>query len=292
MRIAVLGLGRMGHAVASRLLETGHDVAIWNRTPGKGDDLIARGAQEMDSVGAAAAGSEVTLSVLAADPAVREVYFGLTGAIASAGPNAVLVDMSTVSPDTARALAAEVSGDRFLEAPIMGSPIATERGQARLLLSGPEATARRLDPLWSDLAAGYVYCGPTGSALTVKLMSNEVLIGSTLLLAQAIVTAQRNGIGDDVIRQVFGQSLVVGPGVLARFESLMSDEHPALWSIDLASKDIRLALDLAERAGVSAPVGAATGAELDRAAQAGLGDADMAAVVDLLRGQTAQNSAS
>lgn len=165
----------------------------------------------------------------------------------------------------------------------MGSPIATERGEARLLLGGPETTARRLDGLWNDLAAGYVYCGPAGSALTVKLMSNEVLIGSTLLLAQAIVTAQRNGIGDDVIRQVFGHSPVVGPGVLARFESLMSDQHPALWSIDLAAKDIRLALDLAERAGVSAPVATATGAELDRAAQAGLGDADMAAVVDLLR---------
>jgi 3-hydroxyisobutyrate dehydrogenase len=274
----------MGHAIASRLLETGYDVVIWNRTPGKGDDLVERGAQEMGSAGEAAAGSDVILSVLSADAAVKEVYLGAGGVIAGTGPNAILADMSTVSPDTARELAAQVSGDRFLEAPIMGSPIATAQGQARLLLGGPEATAQRLDALWNDVSAGYVYCGPSGSALTVKLMSNEVLIGSTLLLAQAIVTAQRSGIGDEVIRAVLGRNAVVGPGVLARFDSLMSAAHPTLWSIDLAAKDVRLAREAAERTGVPAPIADAIQAELERAARAGLGEADMAAVVDMLRG--------
>ncbi len=170
MRLAVLGMGRMGHAVAERLLGGEHEVVVWNRTPGRCDDLLARGAREAATPSAAAGEAEATFTSLADDAAVRAVVTGRDGVAAGLG-DGVLIDMSTVSPATTADLA-EAVGGCLLASPILGSPKAVLSGDAGYLIGGPRELYDRLVPAYDVLVEGgrRVYVGEdAGVATTLKL---------------------------------------------------------------------------------------------------------------------------
>ena len=168
MRLAVLGMGRMGHAVAERLLGGDHEITVWNRTPHKADDLVAKGAREASTPAAAAEETEATFTSLADDPAVRTVVTGQDGVAAGLG-DGVLIDASTVSPDTTAHLADTVGG-RLLASPILGSPTAVVSGDAAYLIGGPRELHDRLAPAYDVLAeAGRrVYVGEDATVATTS----------------------------------------------------------------------------------------------------------------------------
>jgi 3-hydroxyisobutyrate dehydrogenase-like beta-hydroxyacid dehydrogenase len=176
MRIAFLGLGNMGRAFAARGLETGHQVTVWNRSPGRAAELVENGAFEAKSPETAVSGAEAVLVVLADDAAVFDFCLGSHGALTSLGPGAVFVNISTVSPETARRLAEAGPEDRVLDAPVMGSPAMIAGGSGRFLIGGPAATIAPADPLWDDLGAGYTLCGPVGAGAIMKILANLLLI--------------------------------------------------------------------------------------------------------------------
>jgi 3-hydroxyisobutyrate dehydrogenase-like beta-hydroxyacid dehydrogenase len=283
MRLAVLGLGQMGQAFAARALRQGHEVTVWNRTPGRAGELVDRGAVEATSAAEAVAGVEAALVVVADDAAALEVCLAEGGAFAALGPQAVLATVSTVSPATARDLAESGPSGRVVDSPVMGSPAAIERGEGRFLVGGPAETVARLDPLWRDLGAGYVHCGLAGTGATMKVLSNLLLITGVTALAEAIATARARGIGDDLLRTVLGESMVVSPAAKLRLEPLLDDDHPGWFAPELARKDIRLATGLASNAGVPARIGPATEELLTRVIDAGGDWQDFAAVIETLR---------
>jgi 3-hydroxyisobutyrate dehydrogenase-like beta-hydroxyacid dehydrogenase len=282
MRIAVLGMGNMGKAFATRALERAHLVTVWNRSAGRAMDLEAKGAVEAESPMAAVMGSDVVLVVLADDAAVLEVCLGDDGALASLGPTAVLANISTISPDTARRLAAVGPEGRVLDSPVMGSPSLIAAGMGSFLIGGPSSAVEMLDSLWSDLGAGYTHCGPVGTGATMKLVSNLLLITGVTALAEGIVTARKNGISDELLKGVLADSFVVSAASKVRLESLFDNSHPGWFSPSLARKDVRLAVDLAERAGVELRVGPATDALLTAVIDAGEQWPDFAAVIEAL----------
>jgi 3-hydroxyisobutyrate dehydrogenase-like beta-hydroxyacid dehydrogenase len=283
VRITVLGLGLMGRAVTTRLLDKGHDLTVWNRSPGKADEVVKLGAVEARSIAQAVENAQVVLTLLTNDDAVKPVCLGDGGAVPHLPQGAILVDMSTVHPDTSRELAAAVPGGRFVDAPILGGPEAVVEGRAKYLVAGEEDTVKRLDGLFNDLGAAYIYTGPNGTATTLKLLSNLILVGSTELLAEAIVTGQSAGLSNDVLREVFGQSPAVAPGVKVRLEDVLQGDHDGWWTLELADKDMRLILKLASGVDVSLPVGAATQGIIRRAIEAGYGEKDLGAVTEALR---------
>jgi len=283
MRIAVLGLGHMGRALAIRLRDRDYEVAVWNRSPGRAEELAKRGVTEAGTVAEAVAGADVAVTLLANDAAVRQVCLGEGGAVANLYGDAVLVDMSTVHPDTSRALAAAAPGGRFIDAPILGGPEALMSGKAKLLLGGRQQVVTGLKPLWDDLSASYLYTGPNGTATTLKLLSNIILVGSTALLAEAVVTGQINGIDHDVLRRVFGESPAVAPGVQLRLEDILEGDHRGWWTLELAEKDMGLALSLATEQGITLPVAAAVERLVRHSVEAGYGEQDLAAVVEVIR---------
>ncbi|MGH2449267.1 MAG: NAD(P)-dependent oxidoreductase [Chloroflexota bacterium] len=283
MRIAILGLGQMGHAVSQRLLKTGYHLTVWNRTSGKASDLVAQGAHAASNIAEAVRGADVVLTLLTADPAVREVYLGPGGVISSARPETILIDMSTVSPSTSREVGSAAKPGQFLDAPILGGPEITAEGKARLLLGGSEQTVHKLDNVWKDLVAGTVYCGGNGTATTMKLLSNLILIGGTILLAEAVVTADRSGVGTEVVREVLGTSPAVASGVRVRLDDIMTGDHRGWWTIELAEKDTKLALLVACSAGLDLTLGTAAQHVLQRTDKAGHGQLDLGAVVEPLR---------
>lgn len=287
MHIAVLGLGRMGRAVAARLLDREYEVTVWNRSSGKAVELVARGARAARDIPQAVQQAEVVVTLLADDDAVKEVCLGDGGVIASLSAEAILVDMSTVSPGTSRALEEAAPQDRSVTAPIQGSPTATASGQARLLISGPEGVVQQLETLWNDLSAGRVYCGAIPRASMMKILSNQLLIAGTALMAEAMVTAQAAGIDNDFLRQFFGQSPVLSPGQKLRLDDVLDGDHAPQFTVKLADKDLHLALQMAARAGVELPTTTAAEQVLTRAIEMGYGEQDMAAVVEVVRPQRA-----
>jgi 3-hydroxyisobutyrate dehydrogenase-like beta-hydroxyacid dehydrogenase len=285
MRISVLGMGNMGHALASRLLEHDYDVTVWNRTAGKAGDLTQRGAVEAESLDEAVEGGEVVMMCLTNDAAVRSVALesGVAGALPA---GSVMVDMSTVAPDTSRAVGAAVPGGRFVDAPVLGGPDAFRSGRAKLLLGGDRSVIDRLDTLWNDLSAGHYYTGDNGTATTLKLLSNLILIGGTQLLMEAVATAQAHGFDHEILRDVFGGSPAVAPGVRVRLEDILHGDHEGWWTLELADKDLSLALKLARSAGLNLPLADAGEKLIARSIDAGYGDKDLGSMMNVLREQT------
>ena len=283
MRLSVLGMGSMGRAFAAHALEKGHHVTVWNRSPDRAGDLVAAGADEVGSPGQAVANCEAVLIVLADDDAVLEVCLGDGGLAGSLPPSGVVVVVSTVDPDTVRRLADEGLSERVVDAPVMGSPDMIRAGAGSFLVGGTEATVGALVPLWSDLGAGFTHCGPLGAGATMKIISNLLLITGVSAVAEAVATARRHGIPDDLLKNTLGQSFVVSPASQVRLDSLFDGAHPGWFGPELARKDVRLAVALAERAGVGVRIGPATDALLSDVIDGGRQWPDFTAVIEALQ---------
>lgn len=272
----------MGRAFANRAIGSGHQVTVWNRTPGRAADVVSAGAVEASSLQAAAEGAEVVLVVVADDEAARQVCEGPDGVLAFLGPEAVLANVSTVSPATARHLASVGPDGRVLDTPVMGSPDLIAAGFGRFFIGGPAEAVGRTASLWEGIGSGYVHCGPTGAGATVKLISNLWLITGVTALAEGLAIARHHGIGDHLLRSVVRDSMVVSPASQARLDNVLDPKHPGWFTPALARKDVRLAVALAEEAGVGAQIGPATEALLTRVIDGGQEWQDFAAVIEAL----------
>jgi 3-hydroxyisobutyrate dehydrogenase len=275
----------MGRAFAARALEKGHQVTVWNRSADRAADLISSGAIESPSPEAAVAGSDVVLIVLADDNAVLSVCLGEHGIMKSLPPGAILAVVSTVAPETVRRVADVGPKEKVLDSPVMGSPSMIAAGMGTFLMGGHSPTVSRLDSLWSDLGAGYTYCGPVGSGATMKLVSNLLLITGVSALAEAISTARGHGISDGLLKDLLADSLVVSPASKVRLESLFDRSHPGWFTPELARKDVRLAVGLAEQADVRVRIGPATDTLLSEVIDTGRSWPDFAAVIEALSQQ-------
>ena len=283
MRIAVLGMGKMGHAVAGRLLDHGHEMTVWNRSAGKAGDLVGNGASEASSPSEAVASAEVVVTSLADDTAVLSVLED--GVAESLQSVAVLCDMSTVSPATAGKLSEAVNG-RFLASPILGAPSAVSSGEAAYLVGGRKEHFDHLAALFGDLSEKARYVGDDPRrALEMKLLANYLLLGGLALVSEAVATAQAIGLSDDVISEFLSSSPLVAPGLRNRIEQVVQGRHDGWFQTTLGAKDVRLLEDLATERALRLPLAELVKRRYEEAAAEGHGDEDITAVVELLRAQ-------
>ncbi|MFB9680889.1 NAD(P)-dependent oxidoreductase [Streptosporangium vulgare] len=281
MHVAVLGMGMMGRALARRLLVRGFPVTVWNRTPGRAEELVGLGAVEAASPAEAARGAEGVLLSLADDQAVREVMSQLTG-IGSEGP--VVADTSTVAPDTARALRDMAPGSRFVAAPVIGWPPAVAEGQASVLVGGEREVVDVLKPVWSEVFASYSYCGrDPGAALAFKLLNNYLLMTGIAALSEAAATGLGVGLDETLLHDFLLTWPTVAPALHNRVDDILTGDHQGWFTTRLAAKDVRLAVDLARSAGLDLPIARLVERRYEEAAERGWGDGDIGAVVELLR---------
>ncbi len=281
MRLAVLGLGNMGRALAARLLGAGHDVAVWNRSPGRSAGLAADGAREARSVGDAVAGADLAITALADDGAVREVALGAGGVAATLGLTSLYADCSTVSPDLSAELAGALGPGRFVALPILGAPAAVAAGQATYLAGGDDHALARLDPVLAALGGGVRRYGAAPLASAAKLTSNLLLLTGVVALAEAVAVGRAGGLSDGQLHELLAGSPMVAPGLANRFDRVLAGSRDGWWPPLLGAKDAGLAVSLARQSGVSLPMAAAAGDQYRRTA-ADLPDAaDIAAVAAL-----------
>jgi len=283
---ALVGTGRMGSAMARAITRSGIPLVLHNRTRARAEALaVELGARVAGSPAEAAAAADVTLTMLADDDAVRDVYGGSGGLLGGSRPGTVLVDLSTVRPDTLRAfeaLAAE-RGVALLDAPVSGSTVLAEAGQLTLMVGGHAEDLERARPVLEPLAKMIFHLGPLGSGAAMKLAVNAVIFGLNQALAEGLVLAEAAGVDRARAYDVIEASAVGAPFVgYKRAAFLEPDTTPVAFSLELAEKDLRLIAGLAESLDVPMPQ-AATNLLVIRAAAAGGRGRDFSAVASHLR---------
>lgn len=276
MDVAVLGMGRMGQALAKRLLGGGNRVVVWNRTPGRAEEVVSAGATEAGSVADAVKEAGVVITSLSADEAVRAVALGEGGLRAALGAEAVYADASTVSPAMSEELAAAFP--RFVAMPILAPPAGVESGQAVYLAGGDPAAMERLEPALAALSGTVRRYDTAGKAMSAKLASNLLLLSGVAALAEAFAVARSGGVTDDQIRELLGGGAMVAPGVRNRFEGVLAGDMEPWWSTALGAKDAGLAAEAAAEAGIELPLARTVQGLYDEAAAAGAEDDDIVAV--------------
>jgi 3-hydroxyisobutyrate dehydrogenase-like beta-hydroxyacid dehydrogenase len=283
-QLGFLGLGRMGAPMASRLLAAGHDVAVWNRTEGRTDDLVERGARRASSPAEAAASADGVITMLADPEALEAVVFGHDGIAAGLAADATLIDMSTVGPDVARGVGTRLGGDgRMLDAPVLGSTPQAEQGALKIFVGGQPELYERWQPVLETLGRPGHF-GPLGAGAAMKLVVNSTLGAAMAAVGEALTLADKLGLDETQVLDVLAES-PVGATVKAKREKIQNQTYTPNFKLSLAAKDVRLVRAAAERAGFDARVAASAVALFTDAEAAGLGDLDYSAVVAHLRGQ-------
>ena len=278
-RVAVLGAGRMGAAMAVRLVDQGHSVVLWNRTRERADavaesnPLVAVEDRPEDAV----RGREVVLAILADGTATREVL--LDPAVLDAlDPTCVVVDHATSGPDAARDLARTLSERRiaFLDAPVSGSIPAVQAGTLLVMASGAAEDVDRALPVLESLARKVVRVGDAGAGQVMKLAVNLVLHDLNAAMAEALRLAEAADIARDDAYTVFQESVVGAPYVQYKRAAFLDPGTPVAMSLALVEKDLGLVTDQARALGRPAPVTEAVLQAVQAAVGAGLGARDMA----------------
>lgn len=254
-KLAFLGLGYMGSRMAARLLDAGYPLTVWNRDAAKTGPLTARGAAAADSPRAAAQGADIVIAMLASDEAVQSVVLGSEGALAGARPGTLLIEMSTISPDTARAEAAEAAaqGVAMIDAPVAGSTPQAEEGSLIVFAGGEEAVFERCRPVLAAMSKAAHYMGPSGAGATMKLINNTLLGVGLQAIAEAATLGQKAGLDRDHLLDVLGQTTVVAPAHKGKLKNAQTGEYAANFPLRLMHKDFGLALALAARLRVPMP---------------------------------------
>ena len=280
--IACLGLGAMGGGMATRLLETGSRLTVWNRTRTRIGPLEQGGATAAASPAAAVADAGVVVVSLADESAVEAVLFGHDGAVAAMRPGAVLVNTSTLSPRYAVRLAGRLgaAGVQQLEANVLGNPLQARSGELRVLTSGPPALAERVRPILERLGKQVVHVGPAGNAAATKLVFNALLGAQLASLAEAVGYGVRAGLDRDRLLAAIAESGFSSLVMSFRAGLVREGRYtPAAFRSALMAKDLRLALGEAAERGHPMPVIEASGRHFDAVVAAGDGDLDAAVLV-------------
>jgi 3-hydroxyisobutyrate dehydrogenase-like beta-hydroxyacid dehydrogenase len=285
--VAVIGTGRMGSAMARSLARGGAKLTLHNRSPEPARALAAElHARVADSAAEAAAASDVAITMLADGEAVRAMWDGPSGLVAGAHDDGVLVDMSTVPPDTLAPFEAAVRehGSGILDAPVSGSTILAESGQLTIMAGGTAEDLERARPALDLVARQVTHVGPLGSGAALKLAVNALIFAINNSLSEALVLAERAGVERAIAYEVFATSAAGAPYLGYKRAAFVDPGSTSVaFSLDLAAKDLRLITDLADRLGVPMPQARANQA-LIRDASARLGaDHDFSAVATHLR---------
>jgi 3-hydroxyisobutyrate dehydrogenase-like beta-hydroxyacid dehydrogenase len=272
--VAVLGTGRMGSAMARSLARAGTQLVLYNRTAPRARLLADElGARVAESPAAAAAEADVCVTMLADQAAVEATWAGDDGILAGARRGSVLIDSSTVPPATIRGFAAPAAaaGAGILDAPVSGSVPLAETGKLTIMVGGDAADLERARPVLERLATQVFHIGPLGSAAALKLAVNTLIFGLNQAISEALVLAERAGIERAVAYDVFAAGAAGAPYVDYKRAAFVEPEAtPVAFALELAEKDLRLILELADGLDVPMPQ-ARVNQELIRAASTQLG---------------------
>jgi 3-hydroxyisobutyrate dehydrogenase-like beta-hydroxyacid dehydrogenase len=259
----LIGLGLMGRPMGMNLLNAGHQLTVWNRTPERAKELVAGGAALAKTPHEVAEASEFLLTIVSDPPALESVLWGRDGknegALAGLRAGSIYVDSSTISPLLVRRIAATCRerGVRFLDAPVTGGDWGAREGNLVFMIGGDAETLRDAEPILGVMGKKWFHLGPSGAGQTVKLAMNAILALEVGAMAEGLALVTKAGLKGEQLVEVM-QASMARSGVLDVKSPLMlqGDYRPS-FPLRLMHKDLGLALDLANQLGVALPATAA-----------------------------------
>jgi 3-hydroxyisobutyrate dehydrogenase len=279
-RVTWLGAGRMGEAMAERLIDAGVEVDAWNRTGSRLDALIARGGQRLASPMLSTA--TVAFSMVLDDNGLDALWQAPDGILRATSPPTVWVDCSTVSPEASQraATAAAERGVAFVCAPVSGNPSVVRAGNVIFAVSGPSDAVSHATPYLELIGRGSWVVGSGHEARVVKLCTNMVLAVLIQALAEALVLGESHGVRRGAMMEFINNSAIGSPFTRYKTPALVELDLRPAFTPEGQRKDLRLALDLGRRREVPTPVSSATEVEFSRLVASGLGQGlDFAALI-------------
>ena len=284
MRIAVLGLGRMGVEIARRVELAGHELFVWNRSPGPADEFAARGAGLLESPADALDRAELAITMLSDGTVLEAVALGPNGILEHAS-GGTLVDMTTCSVESSARVAGECAsrGVEFVRAPVSGNPSVVAAGNLSIVVSGSEQAFERFGAPLRDIGPNLFYVGEGERSRVVKLALNLVIGGTAQLIAEALVLTERHDIDRAEMLEIMGGSAIGSPFVKYKTPALVADDYTSTFTARLLAKDLDLALGRGAGTGVPLPLTEATRALVQECIELGMGDDDLMVLLPRLR---------
>lgn len=260
MNIGFVGLGAMGQVIVPRLMAAGYPVTGWNRSADRAAPLIKGGMKWAASPAEVSAASDVTFSIVTDGGAVKDVALGERGILAGIAPGGVYIDMGTISPEVTRAVAAQFAAKGFamLDAPISGTTLTVEQGNASLMIGGDKATFERVEPVLRAIGPKVTYIGESGLAVTMKLAVNLLLMVEVIAFGEAVALAEKGGVKREVALEAILKSVAAPPVLGYRGPLILEGKMPKVPFADvtLQQKDMLLVLELARKLGSPVPLAA------------------------------------
>ncbi|TQF02223.1 2-hydroxy-3-oxopropionate reductase [Kitasatospora acidiphila] len=282
-RIAFIGLGIMGSPMAANLVKAGHHVTGYNLTQPQIDALVAVGGHGAGSIAEAVREAEVVITMVPADPQVEEVILGAGGVLAHAKPGTLVIDMSSITPQTSIKVeaAAGAKGIRTLDAPVSGGEAGAVEAVLSIMVGGAAEDFAEAKPLLDALGTTVVHVGPAGAGQTVKAANQLIVAVNIQVLAEAVVFLENAGVDLAAALEVLGGGLA-GSTVLNRKKAnMLGREFAPGFRIDLHHKDMGIVTAAARAVGAPLPLGAVAAQLVASARANGDGSLDHSA---LLRG--------
>jgi 3-hydroxyisobutyrate dehydrogenase-like beta-hydroxyacid dehydrogenase len=280
--IGIVGLGLLGHAVASRLRAARHDVVGYDVVPEKRDALKQLGGRIAASAPDVARASGVVCTLLPSLDAVEQVILGEIAPHAK--PGATVVQMSTISPSLTEKLAREVTakGLGFLDCPISGTSGMVEKGNGIIFVGGERPLFEKWQKTLEDVLPRAVYIGTAGQAMTLKLVANLLVALNSAAAAEALLMVKRAGLDAGLALDVLGASAAASSMLQVRGPMIVRDEFPAQMKLDLFMKDLHLIQDAARAVGSPLPLTDVAERLYASVTERGHGGEDLAVVVRAL----------
>jgi 3-hydroxyisobutyrate dehydrogenase len=283
--VAILGLGTMGYGMAVNLLKAGFPLTAYNRTPEKAEALAGQGAHAAKTPAQAAHQADVVISMVSDDDASRAAWLGPEGALAAMQPNSVVVESSTLSPKWIEELytAAKDRGLRTVEAPVTGSRVQAEAGQLIFLAGADAETLESITPVLRCMSREILHLGPIGSGAQMKLINNFLCGVQIASFAEALAWIEHSGLKREMALEYLKRG-APGSGIITAMADRMTQRNYEVnFLLRLMAKDLRYAHAAAAQQGIDLTTSATAEQLFRKAQEAGHGEQDMSAVVEVLR---------
>jgi 3-hydroxyisobutyrate dehydrogenase-like beta-hydroxyacid dehydrogenase len=283
-KIGFVGLGKMGHPMVKRLIDTGYTVTVYDRIGERMKELAASRALVADSSKAVAISADVVITMIPDDRAIEAVALGKEGILESAKEGTILIDMSTISPFASSRVAegAKKRGVKYLRAPVSGSPKFAEAGILTLFVSGPEEVYQKCQALLGTLGQKLFYVGAAEEARYLKLLINMIVGTTAMIVAEALTFGEKGGVDWIKMLEGLGGSVVASPLIGYKVQPLKDRNLPPTFTVSQIAKDFDLALATGKALSVPMPITSTVSQFLEIMKATGRGDLDAWSVVFLM----------
>lgn len=288
MKIAFIGMGTMGAPMALNILNTGYSLVVHNRTRSKEEPLEKAGATRADSPKNAADGARLIITCLSDTPDVEQVILGDQGVIHGAGPEAIVVDMSTISPTSTRRIGKALAEKKIkmVDAPVSGGSEGARKGTLSIMAGGEESDFQTVLPVLKAMGKTIRRIGPLGSGQMAKAINQVIIAGTYWSVAEGVALGLKAGLDMENVLEALGGGAASSWILTNRSGNMIRNSYPLGFRVKLHRKDMNIALEVARELGVVLPFGAYIEQIETSLITRGHGDEDISAVARIVREQS------